>query len=105
MKHHLLGGVRKGAFTEEQAEEKFQAWLSEKEKSITTKVDGIDKVKADAKAKALEAEKEYSDKRAAAALPEVEEAAEVVEESAPVVEEVAAEAAAATEGEAEAPKE
>ena len=105
MKHHLLGGVRKGAFTEEQAEEKFQAWLSEKEKSITAKVDGIDKVKADAKAKALEAEKEYSDKRAAAALPEVEEAAEVVEESVPVVEEVAAEAAAPTEGEAEAPKE
>ncbi|MFD2588517.1 30S ribosomal protein S16 [Croceitalea marina] len=93
MKHHLLGGVRKGAFTEEQAEEKFQAWVAEKEKSVAAKVDGLDKAQADAKAKALEAEKEFSEKRAAAALPEVEEAAEeVVEESAPVVEEVAAEA-------------
>lgn len=33
MKKHLLGGVAKGAFTEEQAEAKFQAWLTEKEKS------------------------------------------------------------------------
>ena len=31
LKHHLLGGVRKGALTEEQAEEKFNAWLEEKE--------------------------------------------------------------------------
>ena len=92
MKHHLLGGVRKGAFDEAEAEKRFEAWLSEKEKSVTAKVDGLDKAKADAKAKALEAEKEFSDKRAAAALPEVEEAAEeVVEESAPVVEEVATE--------------
>ncbi|GMN11516.1 hypothetical protein MTsPCn9_26060 [Croceitalea sp. MTPC9] len=93
MKHHLLGGVRKGALTEEQAEKKFNTWLAEKEKAIAAKVDGLDKAQADAKAKALEAEKEFSDKRAAAALPEVEEAAEdVIEESAPVVEEVAAEA-------------
>lgn len=98
MKHHLLGGVRKGAFTEEQAEEKFNAWLAEKEKSIAAKVDGLDKAQATAKAKALEAEKEFSDKRAAAALPEVEEATEeVVEESAPVLEEVAAETAEAVE--------
>lgn len=98
MKHHLLGGVRKGAFDEAEAEKRFEAWLSEKEKSVAAKVDGLDKAKADAKAKALEAEKEFSDKRAAAALPEVEEATEeVVEESAPVVEEVAAEATEAVE--------
>jgi len=30
MKKHLLGGVRKGAFTEEVAEQKFNAWLTEK---------------------------------------------------------------------------
>ena len=93
MKHHLLGGVRKGAFTEEQAEEKFNAWLTEKEATIQAKKDGLSKEEAAVKAKALEAEKEYSAKRAAAALPEVEEAAEeVIEESAPVVEEAAAEA-------------
>ncbi|TAI47190.1 30S ribosomal protein S16 [Flagellimonas allohymeniacidonis] len=79
LKHHLLGGVRKGALTEEQVEKKFSTWLADKEKGIQAKVDGLDKAKADAKAKALEAEKEISDKRAAAALPEVEE--EAVEEA------------------------
>lgn len=87
LKHHLLGGVAKGALTEEQAEEKFTAWLEEKGKSIAVKTDGLDKVKADAKAKALEAEKEVSDKRAAAALPEVVE--EEIVEAAVVVEETA----------------
>lgn len=112
LKHHLLGGVAKGALTEEQAEEKFTAWLEEKGKSIAVKTDGLDKVKADAKAKALEAEKEVSDKRAAAALPEVVEeeiveAAVVVEETveaaaeeaAPVAEEAKEEAAPSTEEE------
>lgn len=101
MKHHLLGGVRKGAFTEEQAEEKFKAWVEEKEKSVAAKVGGLDKAKADAKAKALEAEKEVSDKRAAAALPEVEE--EVIEESAPIVEEAEAVVEETTEVAEEAP--
>ncbi len=81
LKHHLLGGVAKGALTEEQAEEKFNAWVAEKEKSIGTKVAGLDKEKAEAKAKALQAEKEVNEKRALAAAeadaPEVEEVAEV----------------------------
>ncbi|SHG70295.1 30S ribosomal protein S16 [Flagellimonas flava] len=94
LKHHLLGGVRKGALTEEQAEEKFKAWVEEKEKAVAAKVDGLDKAQAEAKAKALEAEKEVSDKRAAAALPEVEE--EAVEEVAEEVTETA-EAPAAVE--------
>ncbi|MEL6975621.1 MAG: 30S ribosomal protein S16 [Bacteroidota bacterium] len=98
MKKHLLGGVKKGALTEEQAEEKFQAWLAGKEQGIQSKIDGLDKAKADAKAKALEAEKEVSDKRAAALAPAVEE--EVVEEAAEATEAVA-ETAEATEAPAE----
>lgn len=74
LKHHLLGGVRKGALTEEQVEEKFNAWLEDKEAAISAKIGGLDKVKADEKAKALKAEKEVNAKRgadaAAAALPE-----------------------------------
>ena len=31
---HLLGGVKKGALTQEQVEEKFTAWLNEKEVKI-----------------------------------------------------------------------
>jgi small subunit ribosomal protein S16 len=77
LKHHLLGGVRKGALTEEQAEEKFNTWVSEKEEAIADKVGGLDKVKSDARVAALKAEKEVNDKRAAEAaaalLPEVPE--------------------------------
>ena len=50
LKHHLLGGLRKGALTEEQVEEKFNAWLEEKEKAVADKIGGLDKAKADAKA-------------------------------------------------------
>lgn len=89
LKHHLLGGVRKGALTEEQVEEKFNAWIAEKEASVSAKIGGLDKAKADAKAAALKAEKEVNEKRAA-------EAAAVLapEPVAEVVEEVAAEAEA-----------
>lgn len=97
LKHHLLGGLRKGALTEEQVEEKFNAWLEEKEKSIAVKVGGLDKVKADAKAKALAAEKEVNEKRAIAAaeaeLPEAPAESEIVVEEAA---ETAPEAEAAT---------
>tara|TARA_R110002012_G_scaffold263456_1_gene446226 strand:- start:60707 stop:61255 length:549 start_codon:yes stop_codon:yes gene_type:complete len=96
LKHHLEGGVRKGAFTEAQAEEKFNAWLEEKGKIVGSKVGDLDKAKADAKAAALKAEKEVNEKRtadaAAAAAPAVEE---VAEEAAPEVEAAAEEAPAA----------
>ncbi len=36
-KNHLLKGVEKGALTEEQAEEKFQTWMTEKEAKISAK--------------------------------------------------------------------
>jgi small subunit ribosomal protein S16 len=34
LKEHLLRGVKKGALTEDQVEEKFQAWMEEKEAKI-----------------------------------------------------------------------
>jgi len=80
LKNHLAGGVKKGALTEEQAEEKFQAWLSEKEGTITSKKDELEKVAAAEKAKALEAEKEVNAKREAANAPVAEEATEAVVE-------------------------
>jgi small subunit ribosomal protein S16 len=73
LKHHLAGGVRKGAFSEEEAEKKFNAWLEEKGAKIDAKKDGLAKDKADAKAKALEAEKAVNEARIAAAAPQVEE--------------------------------
>ncbi|GAA4273008.1 30S ribosomal protein S16 [Aquimarina gracilis] len=91
LKNHLAGGVKKGALTEEQAEEKFQAWLSEKEGAVDAKKDALAKAEADAKAKALAAEKEVNAKREA-------EAAEA--EAAVKAEEAAAEAPEAPEAEA-----
>ncbi|GAB4158684.1 MAG: hypothetical protein Tsb0033_12140 [Winogradskyella sp.] len=73
LKKHLSGGVRKGALTEEQAEAKFNAWLEEKAAKIQAKADGLTKAEADAKAKALEAEKAVNEARIAAAAPVVEE--------------------------------
>ncbi|MCA0131575.1 30S ribosomal protein S16 [Winogradskyella alexanderae] len=81
LKNHLAGGVKKGALTEEQAEAKFNAWLDEKASKIKAKADGLSKAEADAKAKALEAEKAVNEARIAAAAPVVEEVAEEAEET------------------------
>src|SRR5690606_28479786 len=92
MKHHLQGGVTKGALTQEQADAKFEAWLNDKENAVGTKKDSLAKAQADAKAKALEAEKEVNEKRKTAATQEEEPAveAEATAEEAPVVEEAPA---------------
>ncbi|WP_124978737.1 30S ribosomal protein S16 [Nonlabens xiamenensis] len=73
LKKHLMGGVKKGAFTEEQAEEKFNAWLEEKEAKIAGKAANLKKDADDAAAKALEAEKAVNEARIAANAPEPEE--------------------------------
>ncbi|WP_296380659.1 30S ribosomal protein S16 [Winogradskyella sp.] len=73
LKNHLAGGVRKGALTEEQAQAKFDAWLEEKTSKVQAKADGLSKADADAKSKALEAEKAVNEARIAAAAPVVEE--------------------------------
>ena len=96
LKHHLNGGVRKGAFSQEEAEKKFAAWLEEKEAKIQAKVDGLSATEAEAKAAALAAEKAVNEKRMAdAAAAEVEEAAEEATEEVAVEAEAAAEEAPA----------
>ncbi len=110
LKHHLNGGVRKGALTEEQAAKKFEAWLEEKNAKIQSKKDSLKDEDATARAHRLAAEKEVNSKReeaAAAAVAEIAaaeaaaqaEAEAVTEEAAveetPAVEEVVAEATAA----------
>jgi len=63
LKHHLDGGVRKGALTQEQAEEKLAKWLEEKYGKVTAKKERVFKEKTDSKEKALAAEKEINQKR------------------------------------------
>jgi len=89
MKHHLDGGVRKGALTQEQADAKLAKWLEEKAGKVDIKKEGLSKAQEAAKAKALKAEKAANEKRAAAAV----EAAKVEE----VAEEVAVEETEASE--------
>jgi small subunit ribosomal protein S16 len=103
LKHHLDGGVRKGALTQEQADAKLAAWLEAKAGKVDAKKDGLSKAQEAAKAKALKAEQAANAKRlAAAAQAEVEatqeEVAEevvaetpVAEVEAPAAEEVVAE--------------
>jgi small subunit ribosomal protein S16 len=121
LKHHLDGGVRKGALTQEQADAKLAAWLDEKANKVDTKKAGLSKADEAAKAKALKAEKEANAKRIAAQAEaakaeveapavEVETPTEVVEtavEETPAVETVAEEAAPEVEAvaEVEAPEE
>ena len=88
LKHHLDGGIRKGALTQEQADAKLAAWLEAKAGKVDAKKDGLSKAEADAKAKALKAEKEANEKRMAAQAEaaKVEEVAEETTE-APAAEE------------------
>lgn len=79
LKNHLVGGIRKGALTQEQADAKFAAWLEEKSAKIIAKTEGLSKAEAAAKAKALAAEKAVNEARIEAAKPVVEEVAETEE--------------------------
>jgi len=92
LKHHLDGGVRKGALTQEQADAKLAAWIDEKANKVTSKKEGLSKAEAKAKAEALKAEKVANEKRANAAA-EAAKAAEVTEEVVEEVSEVTAEVA------------
>lgn len=90
LKNHLMGGVAKGALTEEQAEAKFNAWVEEKAKAVSQKEASIADAKAKAKAEALAAEKAVNEARIAASTEA---------EGEEVAEEAAAEADAAKEEE------
>ena len=88
LKKHLLGGVQKGAFTEADAETKFQAWLDGKQKSLKTEIGQLnEKERAAVKAK-IDAEKAtnkakaeaLSAKRAAVAVAAAKSAAAEIEE-------------------------
>ena len=83
MKKHLMGGVAKGAFTEADAEAKFNAWKNNKQTGLATlKAKQEEAKKAEAKAR-LEAEKKVNEeiakkvaeKKAAAMAAEAEAAA------------------------------
>ncbi len=103
MKKHLLEGVKKGALTEEQAEEKFTAWMEDKESRILAKQETLSSSEAAKRKARLEAEAEANKKRAEAIAaknapePTEEEVAEEATAEAATEEAPAAEEAPATE--------
>jgi small subunit ribosomal protein S16 len=121
---HLNGGVKKGAFTQEEADARFEKWMNDKAAKIQQGAAAIVKAQDTAKSDALKAEvakkEEIAKKVAAKSSPLAEEVAvaegeepvaeaeeaPVAEETA-VAEEVPAEEAPAEEpvAEAEAPAE
>lgn len=94
LKHHLDGGVAKGALTQEQADAKLNAWLEEKAGKVDAKKQGLSTAQADAKAKALAAEKKVNEDRIAAAK---QAEAEAAQEEAPAAEGEVAEAETSSE--------
>lgn len=103
MKKHLLGGVKKGAFTEEVAEQRFEAWLKNKKSAIDAEKAKVSAAKDAAAKKRLEEETEKNKAKAevvaakkaaeAAAKAEAEAAAKAEEEANAVAEAPASESA------------
>jgi small subunit ribosomal protein S16 len=90
-KKHLQGGVAKGAFTAEEAETKFEAWVAEKANKVQAKKDGL-VLNADSSKKAqfaLEAKKNAERANAISKRnAEAAAAARAASAPAPVAEEV-----------------
>lgn len=63
---HLDGGVKKGALTEDEAERKFEAWLTEKEAKIQAKKNSLMQQASKQRKTKLDAEAKVSEERAAA---------------------------------------
>lgn len=84
LKKHLLEGVKKGALTEAQVEQKFNTWVSEKEGKIVGKKDSLktattkeiaDRLKAESAVKEAKAAKVAAKMAAAVAAPAAAEEA------------------------------
>ena len=96
LKKHLQIGVLKGAISQEQADAKFNAWLSEKDTKIEGKKDQLATAKADARKTSLAAETAKNQARIdsikARELAALAAAAPAGEEEAPVAETTSADA-------------
>ncbi len=111
-KNHLDIGVKKGAFSEDEANKRFEAWKKDKLAKIQKKVDGLEKARSDEYNARIKAEEEVSKKREqdilaknSAMAEEVEkaQAAEAATEEAPAAEAATEEAPAAEAAAEEAP--
>jgi small subunit ribosomal protein S16 len=66
MKKHLLEGAKKGAFSPEEAEVRFQKWLNDKEAKLKSQSDKLSDVKSAEAKKRFEAETKVKEAKAQA---------------------------------------
>ena len=97
---HLQGGVKKGAFTEAEAQKRFEAWKNEKELKLSSLKDQLRSAKQSAAKARLE---EETAKKNAKAEQVAEKKAAIAKAAAEAAAQAAAEEAPAAEAEAEAP--
>ena len=123
LRKHLEGGVAKGAFSQEEADNRWNAWKAQQEAKVSSKVNTlresakagkkaaadaeakVNEVRAEAIAKRKKEEEEKKAAEAAAAAKAAEEAAaQAAAEAAPAEEPAAEEAPMAEAPAEEAPK-
>ena len=84
IKKHLLEGIKKKALTPEQAEQKFQAWMKDKESKNQSRLEGLSLKNASEKKKILDSEIKKREAKAALLAQKLAEAAKKAEtEAAP----------------------
>ncbi len=66
MKKHLLDGVKKGAFDEDEADKRFETWLKDKEMKARNEIDKIAQANESKAKEQLEREAKVNEERAAA---------------------------------------
>ncbi len=98
---HLNKGVAKGAFSQEEADKRYETWSSEKASKVQGKVDRLAKEATDAVSKALKQEQEVNTNRLKAITAAAEEASNAANAAKAAAEEVVA----TTEAEAPAAEE
>ncbi|MDR1527177.1 MAG: 30S ribosomal protein S16 [Dysgonamonadaceae bacterium] len=97
LKKHLLGGVAKGAFSEAEAETKFEAWKEAKQSTVKAKISKLGENERAAAKAALDAEKAVNKAKAEALATKKAEAAAAKAKAAAQAREEAATEEAATE--------
>ncbi|MBN2484704.1 MAG: 30S ribosomal protein S16 [Bacteroidales bacterium] len=91
MKKHLLEGVKKGAFSQEEGEKRFETWLKDKESKLQSEVDKLAKDKQAGLKATLDREAKVNQERAAELAKKKAEAEKPEAVSEPVADEAAEE--------------
>jgi small subunit ribosomal protein S16 len=103
LKKHLDGGVKKGAFTAEVAEERLATWLKEQEQKIQAKKEALAKAKQDGSKQRLAAESKTKEAKAEVVAEKKNKAAKEAKEAADAVATKVEETTATAETPAEQP--